>query len=77
MAASGLCSASPASALMGAPSPRSQRLSDVGIGERTITKIVSKINQINLERESTRQFNESKRRLKFLSMITYPAHLAT
>eukprot|EP00965_Chrysotila_dentata_P157521 5203688-Pleurochrysis_carterae.AAC.1 len=33
----------------------SLRLSDVGINERTITKIVAKINQINLERESTQQ----------------------
>eukprot|EP00965_Chrysotila_dentata_P078334 2581490-Pleurochrysis_carterae.AAC.2 len=49
----------------------SLRLSDVGIDERTITKIVAKINQINLERESTRQFNEIERRFKFLSMITY------
>eukprot|EP00965_Chrysotila_dentata_P225683 6194923-Pleurochrysis_carterae.AAC.1 len=54
----------------------SLRLSDVGIGERTITKIVAKINQINLESESTRQFNENERCLKFLSMIIYPAHLA-
>eukprot|EP00965_Chrysotila_dentata_P116636 3855445-Pleurochrysis_carterae.AAC.1 len=53
----------------------SLRLSDIGTNERTITKIGAKINQINLELESTRQFD--KRRLKFLSMITYPAHLAT
>eukprot|EP00965_Chrysotila_dentata_P234669 6200315-Pleurochrysis_carterae.AAC.3 len=37
------------------------RLSDVGIDERTITKIVAKINQINLERECTRRFSESER----------------
>eukprot|EP00965_Chrysotila_dentata_P232314 6198892-Pleurochrysis_carterae.AAC.1 len=32
------------------------RLSNVGIDEGTITKIVAKINQINLERESIRQY---------------------
>eukprot|EP00965_Chrysotila_dentata_P002619 85360-Pleurochrysis_carterae.AAC.1 len=41
----------------------SLRLSDVDIDESTITKIVAKINQINLECESTHQFNENERRL--------------
>eukprot|EP00965_Chrysotila_dentata_P094662 3130398-Pleurochrysis_carterae.AAC.2 len=40
-------------------------------------QIFAKINQINLEREPTSQPNENERRLKFLSMISYPAHLAT
>eukprot|EP00965_Chrysotila_dentata_P111188 3674943-Pleurochrysis_carterae.AAC.1 len=33
--------------------------------------------EIKLERESTCQSNENERRLMFLSMITYPAHLTT
>eukprot|EP00965_Chrysotila_dentata_P247901 6208028-Pleurochrysis_carterae.AAC.1 len=55
----------------------SLRFSDVGVEERTIIKIVAKINQINFERASTRQFSESERRLKFFSMMTYPAHRTT
>eukprot|EP00965_Chrysotila_dentata_P256362 6212518-Pleurochrysis_carterae.AAC.2 len=50
-------------------------LSNVGIDKRTIIKIVAKINQLNLECKSTRQYNENKCRLKFLSLITFPAHL--
>jgi hypothetical protein len=53
----------------------SLRLSDVGIDERTIVKIVAKINQMNSEREAGRQFSEDERRLKLLSLISFPAHL--
>eukprot|EP00965_Chrysotila_dentata_P148929 4918201-Pleurochrysis_carterae.AAC.1 len=52
-------------------------MSGVGVGERTIIKVVAKINQFDFEREFARQFSEKERRLKYLSMITYPAHLAT
>eukprot|EP00965_Chrysotila_dentata_P041710 1383050-Pleurochrysis_carterae.AAC.1 len=47
---------------MSAPSPRSSPRS---------TRSTLSANQ------RTRQFNENERRLKFMSMITYPAHLAS
>eukprot|EP00965_Chrysotila_dentata_P199293 6179293-Pleurochrysis_carterae.AAC.2 len=55
----------------------SLRLSDVDIDECNITTNVAKIKLINLERKLTRQYSNNERRLKFLSMIAYPAQLAT
>ena len=53
----------------------SLRLTDVGVDERTIIKIKGKLHRLNQARETTK--TEEEKRLKFLSMISFPATLAS
>ena len=53
----------------------SLRLTDVGIDERSILKIKGKIHRLSQARDTPK--SEEEKRLKFLSMITFPTTLAS